>query len=142
MSKTKTLPPGIPIADAKGNITAMSVEQLAKLVGGCAATTSHTSGDFNDFTDPGFHTITGSSDAFQNRPVSGSISRSFLLVSPSVSNSLVQIYMNSFTNKIMFRSVFDGEWREWKEITATISGGGSNYLTISKIHCFTERRTA
>lgn len=36
MSKTKTLPPGIPIADAQGKITALSVEELfAKLkIGG------------------------------------------------------------------------------------------------------------
>lgn len=33
MSKTKTLPPGIPIADAQGKITALSVADLAKQIG-------------------------------------------------------------------------------------------------------------
>lgn len=124
MSKTKTLPPGIPFADAQGNITALSVAELAKQI--FLAKTELRTGSLNDVMDAGFYILVGND--MTDGPLS-SMSRSVLFVTPTGLNSLAQILIVTAYNRVFVRSMYDGTWSTWNNLA--IVGGVNTYPSES-----------
>lgn len=126
--------------DGASLLTPVTIAAIAAAV--FAATMHHSSGDFNDFTTPGFHTMSGSGNDFQNVPTNNALSRSIMLVTPVVANSFAQIYFNTNRCEMIFRTNYDGAWTVWNKFTTINSGGKHLPLRKLQTFCRQERRAA